>query len=185
LPDLTKLLELTGPKALGLFLACLALRLANAYDYVALADIHASAAAVNDVVMFIAGGLTAMWIVEALTNWIRRKRHAARLRRKAEANRAAEAEDVLSNLQTLTREQLGFIYSILSGPVRRFDVEVYSVANDLIPKRVLVIVGSGGRNGVICELHPALLAEQDRLLPALKAMLESGDPNVVLSRRDG
>jgi hypothetical protein len=109
LPDLTKLLELTGPKALGLFLACLALRLANAYGYVALADIHASAAAVNDVVMFVSGALAAMWLVEAPINWIRGKvwqRSQRHLIRRLLSTLSAEEETALRGLLQVKQQSL-------------------------------------------------------------------------------
>ncbi len=73
MPDFTKLLELTGPKALGLFIACVLLRLANVYGFVHLSDISSSAAAINDVVAFVSGALALMWIAEALFNWVKLK----------------------------------------------------------------------------------------------------------------
>jgi hypothetical protein len=96
----------------------------------------------------------------------------------------ADAEAVLSNLATLTREQLAYLLGVLSSPQRRFEVSQLSDMYALISKRVLLPVGMGEHMSFICELHPAVLAQRDQLLPALKATLESGDPNVVLIRQD-
>jgi hypothetical protein len=72
MPDFfSKLLDLTGPKALGLLVACLLLNRANAYGYISLSDIHPSASAVNDVVAIITGALGTMWGVETIVRWVR------------------------------------------------------------------------------------------------------------------
>jgi hypothetical protein len=68
MPDFTKLLEIAGPKALGLFIACVLIKLANAHGLISLADIHSSAAAVNDVALIVSGALTSVWIAELLVH---------------------------------------------------------------------------------------------------------------------
>jgi hypothetical protein len=78
MPDLTKLLDIAGPKALGLFFACLLIKLANSRGLISLTDISSSAAAINDVVMIVAGALAVVWLVEMS---IRRGRRALAQRR--------------------------------------------------------------------------------------------------------
>ena len=88
LPDFTRLLEITGPKALGLLIAGVALHVANAFGWVTLLDIHPGAVAIVDVITAVAGALALMWIAETIVNSIRGTfRARARKRAKeAEAN---------------------------------------------------------------------------------------------------
>jgi hypothetical protein len=79
MPDFfSKLLDLTGPKALGLLIACVLINRANAYAYISLSDIHPSASAVNDVIAIISSALGAMWCVETIVRWVRDRAKAGR-----------------------------------------------------------------------------------------------------------
>lgn len=101
LNDFTKLLELTGPKLLGLFSACLLLRLANAYGFVSLSDLALSAPAVVDVVMFLSGALTLMWIAESFIHWLRRKLQQRKHRIQIREWLSTLAEDEKTLLQSM------------------------------------------------------------------------------------
>src|SRR5262249_34383918 len=87
------------------------------------------------------------------------------------AERRRESNDALENIQTLPKDQLLLLYSVLDRP-RRFDGrhENYLLV-ELVRKKVLVTVGKG-MNSWLCEVHPAILAERQRLLPVLRQACE-------------
>jgi hypothetical protein len=133
-PDFTKILELTGPKALGLFFACVLLRLANIYGFVALSEISTSAAAVNDVIAILSGALVAMWLIELVINWFR-----GRLLRR---RRRAQIRDWLS---TLGVEEEELLRSMLASNQQSVSLEmIHPVANRLVQKGLLTRASGSG-----------------------------------------
>jgi hypothetical protein len=68
-PDFTKLFELAGPKAIGLFIACVIIKWANAQGLVSLHEISPNAAAINDVTAILSGTFTVVWFVETIIRW--------------------------------------------------------------------------------------------------------------------
>jgi hypothetical protein len=94
--------------------------------------------------------------------------------------RRDEAKAVLSNLETLRGQEITFLFAVLSSPQQRFEIYQGSEESALLTKKIIV-AKDFGHHKFICELHPAVLAHRDRLLPVLKAIIESGDPHASLT----
>jgi hypothetical protein len=156
MPDLTKILELTGPKALGLFIACVLLRLANTYGYVTLSEISGNAAAINDVVAILSGALAAMWIAEAVVNWFRRK---GRLRR-----RRAQIREWLF---TLGGEEQEILRSMLASNQQSVSLQLTDpVANRLVQKGLFIRAsGTGNILAWSFTVPPDVWSEMQLLWP--------------------
>jgi hypothetical protein len=104
------------------------------------------------------------------------------------ANRATRAEiraentSVLANVQTLSQPELVFLRA---GLERRFELEDTGLINSLIRKRIFVFITDIGRNRVVCEVHGALAADREELLPALRIAAESENEFVSVHKNAG
>ena len=121
---LDKILDLSGPKALGLFLACLILKIANIYGYVRLADTAPYASTVNDVVMILAGALAAMWLGGGAVRWVRSRR-ALRQQRRA----------VRDYLTTLSAQEARMLLEMPARNTRSLNTQLYDPTANLLVQR--------------------------------------------------
>jgi hypothetical protein len=93
----------------------------------------------------------------------------ARLQKHRE--KARERREVKANLQAANPLELEALRDILTTSAVRFEVQLGSVAHRLLSKGILVDVRDIG-GGWICELHPSIQAERDRLLPEIQQRLD-------------
>jgi hypothetical protein len=93
----------------------------------------------------------------------------ARLQKRREM--ARERLEVKANAQSLNPLELEALRDILTRGVTRFEVEMGSAAHRLLSKGMLVSVRDIG-GGWICELHPAIQADRDRLLSEIQQRLD-------------
>jgi hypothetical protein len=63
-PDLSKILDLAGPKALGLFIALAIIKWLHIRGLLSLSEIHPAAPTFNDVAAILSGVLAVMWLIE-------------------------------------------------------------------------------------------------------------------------
>jgi hypothetical protein len=89
----------------------------------------------------------------------------------------AEAREdalVLANIPTLSKQELAILYAALTVSQHRYEVDTGTVGDHLLKKNIFVAIGViPSRVAFICEVHPAVLAERTRLLPALREAAES------------
>jgi hypothetical protein len=102
------------------------------------------------------GGVTLL-----IDSWAAKAQERQRIRQ-----RAANA---IANLEILDHQQAHFLIDLLRMNTKRLDVLVVSPARYLIQKDILV-VKSQSSNGSewICELHPAIADQRDKILAALE-----------------
>jgi hypothetical protein len=93
--------------------------------------------------------------------WARYRKHREMVR---------ERREVHANLQTLNPFEDEALRNILTSGAVRFDVRMGSPDQLLLSKGMLVRVQDIG-GGWICELHPAIQAERDRVLPEIQQRL--------------
>lgn len=111
MPDFAKLLDLTGPRALAVCIACIIIKIANANGFLNLSEIHSSAATVTDVTAIISSALALMWVMEVIVRSFRKRRAQLRQRRQIRDYLSAlgpEEEDLLrsmlaNNQQSISR----------------------------------------------------------------------------------
>jgi hypothetical protein len=132
----------------------------------------------SGVLIFVAG--LAALITSIVGNAITKARSgSAAARAEALEEDAAEAREedasVLANIQTLSKQELAILYAALTVPQRRYEVDPGTVGDQLLKKNIFVAVGVVPRVAFICEVHPAVLAERTRLLPALREAAESAN----------
>lgn len=153
LPDFTRLIELTGPKALGLFIACTLLYLGNAKGLIPLDQISPSAPAINEVVGILAGALALMWIIEAILAWVRDLLQKRQLRRV-----------IRGRLSTLTPEEEDLLRAMLRKNQQSTSMHAIDpVANLLVQKGLLLRGGTGGVTDFPFAIPDVVWVEMKRL----------------------
>ncbi len=93
--------------------------------------------------------------------------------------------DALENIQTLDKDRLLLLYGALAGSQQRFDVS-HEIREglDLVRKNIFVTVGESWTCWT-CEVHPAILAERQRLLPVLKQACDTPGRFPIVRRQAG
>ena len=133
MPDFAKLLDLTGPKALAIFIACVAIKIASIKGWIVLSDIHSSAAAVTDVVAIVSGALALIWMIEFAVNWIRGRGVRRRRRRQ-----------IREYLSSLSAEEEGLLRGMLADNEQSMNSNINDpIVNRLVQKGLLTRVGTG------------------------------------------
>ena len=132
----------------------------------------------SGVLIFVAGlaALITSMVGHAITT-ARSRSAAARVEVGEEDAAEAREEDasVLANIQTLSKQELAILYVALTVPQRRYEVDPGTIGDQLLKKNIFVAVGVVPRVAFVCEVHPAVLAERTRLLPALREAAESAN----------
>jgi hypothetical protein len=82
------------------------------------------------------------------------------------------ADDAIRNLSSLLPDELRVFHELLIGAPPRFEVHRLSAAHPLIDKGVLVPVRKLSGSNWICEIHPAILAMKQQILPPLEKALK-------------
>jgi hypothetical protein len=132
----------------------------------------------SGVLIFVAGlaALITSMVGHAITT-ARSRSAGARVEVGEEDAAEAREEDasVLANIQTLSKQELAILYVALTVPQRRYEVDPGTIGDQLLKKNIFVAVGVVPRVAFVCEVHPAVLAERTRLLPALREAAESAN----------
>lgn len=110
------------------------------------------------------------WTV-SVVGFCRRKLEVRAQRRAEAAEQAAEARQVRKNLATLTFDEIVQLERFLSAGVPTFQIEIGDNASvRLMRKGFLKVVRDMGMEW-ICEVHPTLLAEKERLAADLRELI--------------
>jgi hypothetical protein len=100
------------------------------------------------------------WLIAHLghpvTEFVQRKKDAARERREA-----------LANVASLNESELLILYWLLKGTTRQFQLHDQAPACALLRKGVLLFVEDLGGSS-LCELHPALVSRRHKLLAEIE-----------------
>jgi hypothetical protein len=85
------------------------------------------------------------------------------------------AANAIANLQTLDQQQAYFLIELLRMNTKRFVVHVVSPGRYLIQKDILVVKSQSSKGSEwICELHPAIADQRDKLLSTFERQLAIG-----------